>query len=143
MAPAAEVRGGRRAARREAVFLLYQREVTGLPLAELEANAERERGARLDPFTRELVEGVVADQDALDAAIDAAAEGWSLDRIAPLERSILRVAAHELTRADVPDAVAIDEAVELAKRYCQERAAAFVNGILGTIGSGRGGGGAS
>jgi transcription antitermination protein NusB len=140
MAPAAEVRGGRRAARREAVFLLYQREVTGLPLPELEANAERERGARLDPFTRELVDGVVADRDALDAAIDAAAEGWSLDRIAPLERSILRVAAHELRRADVPDAVAIDEAVELAKRYCQERAAAFVNGILGTIGSGRGGG---
>jgi transcription antitermination protein NusB len=142
MAPAAEVRGGRRAARREAVFLLYQREVTGLPLAELEASAERERGSRLDPFTRELVDGVLADQAALDAAIDAAAEGWSLDRIAPLERSILRVAAHELTRSDVPDAVAIDEAVELAKRYCQERAAAFVNGILGTIGSG-GGGGAS
>lgn len=140
MAPAAEVRGGRSAARREAVFLLYQRDVTGLQLEELEANAERARGAPLDPFTRELVAGVVAREDELDGAIDAAAQGWSLDRIAPLERSILRVAASEVVRGDVPQAVAIDEAVELAKRYCQERAAAFVNGILGTIAAGRPGG---
>ncbi len=124
----------RRSARRQAVFLLYQRDVTGLPLDELEDNVVRERGADLDIFTRQVVDGVVADEPAIDSLVDGAASGWSVDRIAPLERNILRVAVHEIRdRDDVPDAVAIDEAVGLAKRYCQADAGKFVNGILGAI----------
>lgn len=130
-APTAE---GRRAARRQAVFMLYQRDVTGLELRELEANAHRERGRPVDEFTRALVEGVSVDTDHLDGLISGAAEGWTADRIAPLERNILRVATHELLDyPETPPAVAIAEAVQLAKTYCGSEAPGFVNGILGNI----------
>ena len=86
------------------------------------------------PFTRELVDGVVAERDELDTRISRFAEGWSLDRIAPLERNILRVALYELrSRADIPPEVAIDEAVETAKELCSTDAPGFVNGILGAV----------
>ena len=85
------------------------------------------------PFTRELVDGVASQRDELDAEIGALARGWDLDRIAALEKSILRVALFELRyRDDIPDEVAIDEAVSIAKRYCGADAPGFVNGILGT-----------
>ncbi len=124
----------RRAARRQAVFLLYQRDVTGLPILELEANAERDRARVLDAYTRAMITGVLQDLETIDAAIDRAASGWSVDRLAPLERNILRVAIHEIhSRDDIPAAIAIDEAVETAKRYCQADAGGFVNGILGGV----------
>lgn len=124
----------RREARRQAVFLLYQRDVTGLPIDELEGNAERDRRRVLDAYTRAMVTGVQDEAESIDAAIDRAAKGWSVERIAPLERNILRVAIHEITsREDIPTAVAIDEAVETAKRYCQADAASFVNGVLGAV----------
>ena len=70
----------------------------------------------------------------LDESIARHATGWSLDRIAPLERNILRVAVYELrSRPDVPDEVAIDEAVEAAKELCSADAPGFVNGILGAV----------
>ena len=110
--------------RRDAVFALYQREVTGRPLDELLAGAK--------PFTRELAEGVAATAAELDAEISVRSRGWDLERIAPLERSILRVALYELRhRDDVPVEVAIDEAVGLAKEYSGADAPGFVNGILG------------
>ena len=127
--------GGRRAARRQAVILLYQHDVTGLPLEELEANAERD-GRPVDPFARALMEGVASDPASLDELITGAAEGWTAERLAPLERNILRVAVHELLDwPDIPAAVSINEAVDLAKRYCQTEAAGLVNGILGRIAS--------
>ena len=88
--------------------------------------------ARATPFTRELVDGVVAEREQLDALIGRHAVGWPIDRIAPLERNILRVALYELLhREDVPVEVAIDEAVEAAKELCSTDAPSFVNGILG------------
>jgi N utilization substance protein B len=124
---------GRRAARQQAVFLLYQHDVTGLPMEELMRNAERD-GSPVDAFARELVDAVLARREALDAAITEAAEGWTAERLAPLERNILRVAVHELRdRPDIPPAVSIAEAVALAKRYCQTEASGLVNGILGRI----------
>jgi N utilization substance protein B len=112
--------------RRAAVVALYQGEVTGRPPAELIEPAAR-------PFTRELVDGVQRERADLDATIDRHSLGWALERIAPLERSILRVALHELrSRPDVPDEVAIDEAVEAAKELCSAEAPSFVNGILGS-----------
>jgi transcription antitermination protein NusB len=111
--------------RRDAAFALYQREVTGRPLAELLADAK--------PFTRELALGVDRHLDELDSEIDRLARGWSLERIAPLELSIMRIALYELRhRDDVPAEVAVDEAVKLAKRYCGTAAPGFVNGILGS-----------
>ena len=104
---------------------LYQRDVTGRPIEEL---MPRDASA----FTRELIEGTQSEQEALDVLIERHAVGWTLDRIAPLERSILRVALHEmLSREDVPAEVAIDEAVEAAKELCSADAPKFVNGILG------------
>ena len=113
--------------RRAAVVALYQSEVTDRPPDQL---LERDATA----FTRELVEGTVNDRAELDELIERYARGWSLDRIAPLERNILRVALHELLhRQDVPAEVAIDEAVEAAKELCSADAPSFVNGILGAV----------
>jgi transcription antitermination protein NusB len=113
--------------RRAAVVALYQHEVTSRPVEDLVPD-------QASSFTRELVEGVRQHQDELDVLIGRYAEGWTLDRIAPLERSILRVALYEmLHRTDVPDEVAIDEAVEAAKELCAAEAPKFVNGILGTV----------
>lgn len=113
--------------RRAAVVALYQRDVTGRPLEVL-----IDRSAT--PFTRELVEGTAKEQPELDALIEKHAVGWTLDRIAPLERNILRVALYELLhREDVPGEVAIDEAIEAAKELCGADAPSFVNGILGAV----------
>jgi N utilization substance protein B len=113
--------------RRAAVVAIYQHDLTGRPLDEL-----LDEGAT--PFTRELVEGVERSRERLDGLIAAHAVGWTVDRIAPLERSILRVALHELLdREDVPAEVAIDEAVEAAKELCGADAPGFINGILGAV----------
>ncbi len=110
--------------RRDAVFACYQRDVTGRPLEELIAESR--------PFTRELAEAVEAHRDALDATISRHAKGWELERIAPLERNLMRVALYEIEHSDdVPVEVAIDEAVEIAKEYCGVDAPGFVNGVLG------------
>jgi N utilization substance protein B len=111
--------------RRAAIVALYQTDLTGRPLEDL---LPREATA----FTRELVDGVGAEHEQIDALIERHATGWTLDRIAPLERSILRVALYELLhRSDIPAEVAIDEAVETAKQLCGADAPGFVNGILG------------
>jgi transcription antitermination protein NusB len=113
--------------RRAATFISYQRDVTGAAIDEL---VGRDAG-NASTFTRELAEGVEATRDDLDELIEEHAIGWHVDRIAPLERAILRVALFEiLHRPDVPDEVAIDEAVETAKLYCGAEAPGFVNGIL-------------
>lgn len=123
----------RRQARRQAVILLYQQDVTGLPVPELVENALRAGEHADDPFTREVVDGVEGDRADLDARITAAATGWSADRIAPLERNILRVGAWEIAHDHVPVPVAIDEAVEMAKKWCGSDAPGFVNGVLGRL----------
>jgi len=109
--------------RRDAVFALYQRDVTDRSLDGLLEDAK--------PFTRELVEGTDAESAALDEEIGRLSRGWELDRIAPLERSIMRVALYEM-RHGLPVEVAIDEAVNLAKEFCGADAPGFVNGILGS-----------
>jgi transcription antitermination protein NusB len=116
----------RRAGRRTALFLLYQWDVTGQPLASLYEG-------EVDAFARETAEAVAAEAPALDERITAASEGWTADRLGAIERNILRIALHELDGDDVPDEVAIDEAVTLAKRYATDDAARLVNGILGRI----------
>ena len=113
--------------RRAAVVALYQQDVTGRRAEDL-----LPKDASL--FSKELIEGVEVEREELDALIEKHAEGWTLDRIAPLERNILRVALHELLhRTDIPNEVAIDEAVEATKELCSAEAPKFVNGILGTV----------
>jgi transcription antitermination protein NusB len=117
---------GRRAARRTALFILYQWDVTGQPLTSLYEG-------EVEPFAQETAEAVVARATDFDRRITEAAEDWTADRLGAIERNILRIALHELDGTDVPDEVAIDEAVTLAKRYATDDAARLVNGILGRI----------
>jgi transcription antitermination protein NusB len=116
----------RRAARRTALFLLYQWDVTGQPLASLYEGD-------VDQFARATAEAVVADAVELDRRITEAADDWTADRLGAIERNILRIALHELDGDEIPDEVAIAEAVALAKRYATDDAARLVNGILGRI----------
>jgi N utilization substance protein B len=116
----------RRAARRTALFLLYQWDVTGQPLASLYEG-------EVDDYARATAEAVEAEASELDAKINAAAEGWTADRMGAIERNVLRIAIHEIESEAVPPEVAIDEAVTLAKRYATEEAGKLVNGILGRI----------
>jgi transcription antitermination protein NusB len=117
---------GRRAARRTALFLLYQWDLTQQPVASLYEGD-------VDAFSRELADSVIARADELDRKITESADDWSADRLGALERNILRIGVHELEQDDVPVEVAINEAVELAKRYASDDAARLVNGILGRI----------
>jgi N utilization substance protein B len=119
--------------RRAAVWALYQSDLLGRPLEE---TFPRD----VHSFTRELAQLVREHQAELDELISSHATGWSLERIAPLERSILRVGLAELLYPDavpgeqaIPPEGAIDEAVETAKRFCGAEAPSFVNGILGAV----------
>jgi N utilization substance protein B len=117
---------GRRAARRTALFLLYQWDVTGRPLASLYEG-------EIDDYAREVAEAVCAEAEALDRRITEASDDWPAGRLGALERNVLRIGLHELDAGELPVEVAIDEAVTLAKRYASEDAARLVNGILGRI----------
>ena len=119
--------------RRAAVFALYQHDLTGRPLDDV---FERDAGS----FTRALAHATADNAAELDEQIAGHARGWAIDRIAPLERAILRTALLEMLHPDlveadhpIPAEGAIDEAVETAKAFCGAEAPGFVNGILGAI----------
>jgi len=116
----------RREARRAAVFLLYQWDVTTQPLGSLHEG-------ELDEYTLEVAEAVSAHAAELDARITAASDEWPADRLGAVERNVLRVALEELDAGEVPQEVVLDEAVTLAKRYASDDAGRLVNGILGRI----------
>src|SRR5918995_3796215 len=116
----------RREARRAAVFMLFQWDVTGAPLGSAYEG-------EVDDFARETAEAVAERATELDRQIDEATEGWPADRLGALERNVLRVGIYELQAGQVPTEVAIDEAVRLAKRYSSDEAGKLVNGILGRI----------
>jgi len=116
----------RRQARRQALFLLYQWDLSGTEIGSQYAG-------EIDPWARALAEEAAAHAADLDARITAASRGWTADRLGVVERSSLRVAICELDRGEVPAEVAINEAVAFAKRYSSDEAAKLVNGILGGI----------
>jgi N utilization substance protein B len=117
---------GRRAARRTALFLLYQWDLTGQPLASLYEGTP-------DEFAQSLASAVADRAERLDERITEASEEWPADRLGTLERNVLRIGVYELEERTVPPEVAINEAVVLAKRYASEDAARLVNGILGRV----------
>lgn len=90
----------------------------------------RLRDEELREFAQNLVLGVIRNQGELDAMLDEKADNWSLSRMAATDRNVLRLGAFEIRYSDTPDNVAIDEAVELAKRYGSAQSSQFVNGIL-------------
>ena len=116
----------RREARRAAVFMLFQWDVTGRPLGSLYEG-------EVDDYTRQLADAVTEHAAGLDARITSASDDWTADRLGAVERNVLRVALEELDEGQVPVEVVLDEAVTLAKRYASEDAARLVNGILGKL----------
>lgn len=129
----------RHAARRRAIDLLYQADVTGeSPSAVL--SSWDDAGEETPDFAAELARGVSERIQDIDAAITEAAENWTLERMSAVDRTILRVACFEILFLDeVPPAVAIDEAVEAAKALSTEDSARFVHGVLGRVARGAGG----
>jgi transcription antitermination protein NusB len=126
-------RPSRKQARRDALFLLYQRDVTALSMEELVEGQRLREGYSPDEFTIEAVQGVLAHRDEIDEELAAHSTAWPIDRMAPLERSILRLALWEIENGETPAAVAINEAVRFAKRYASDEAGVFVNGVLGAV----------
>jgi N utilization substance protein B len=119
--------------RRAAVVALYQHDLTGRPLAETFASGD-------SIFVRSLAHAAADRAEELDEVIERHAHGWSVSRIQPLERSILRVALIEMLHPDavpgvepIPPEGAIEEAVESAKTFCGADAPGFVNGVLGAV----------
>ena len=117
---------GRRSARRTALFLLYQWDLTGQPLASLYEGTP-------DDFAASLATAVAARAEELDRRVTESSDEWPADRMGTLERNILRIGVYELEERTVPPEIAINEAVVLAKKYASDNAARLVNGILGKI----------
>ena len=124
---------GRRAARRIAVDVLYQADLTGRPPTEVVGDWHH-AGRDVPPFGLDLIEGVEEHLPSIDLVLERGADEWSVGRMAALDRTILRVAIEELLyRDDVPASVAISEAVEAAAELSSDESKRFVNGILGRI----------
>ena len=128
--------GKRREGREAAVQFLYQDDLNkcdaaGLPAALEDFWALRESAARTREFAIELINGVIANHEAIDDRIKKVAANYELHRIAPVDRNILRVASYEMIyTSEVPPVVCINEAIEIAKRFGSEDSGRFVNGIL-------------
>lgn len=124
------VDGPRHQARERALSLLYEAELKHVDTEDLLAGLP----VAPDPFAVTLVRGVTRCRSRIDALLSAAAVDWALDRMPVVDRAVLRLAAYELLEeAEVPAAVVIDEAVELAKQYSTEESGRFVNGVLATV----------
>lgn len=126
-------------ARKRALDMLFQADVLDITLDDV-VNAEARRAVN-EPdrlaswvYAREIVDGVVDHREEIDELISSYAQGWTIDRMPNVDRAILRLASWEiLHNAEVPTAVAINEAVGLAKEYSTEDSSRFVNGVLGRI----------
>ena len=128
--------GIRRKARELALNALYQGDMTATPVADkfplLCDNFEVNKKAI--PYGQQLVDGITDNWDAIDRKIADSAANWRLSRMSVLDRNIIRLATYEmLFEKDVPAHVAINEAVELAKRFCTDDSPSFINGILDAI----------
>ncbi|WP_019814006.1 transcription antitermination factor NusB [Saccharomonospora saliphila] len=128
---------GRRVSRRRAVELLY--EAAQRAADPMELVRDRVGAVGIDPipdYTLALVEGVTAHRTRIDELLAEHAQGWSLERMPPVDLAVLRVGLYELLwAADVPDPVAIDEAVGLSRELSTDDSPRFVNGVLGRIGT--------
>lgn len=125
----------RRKARRFALEVLYEAEVAGHDPAQVLQRrvAENDGLPEALEFARQLVRGVAEHREAIDQVIARHAPGWPLDQVAPIDISVLRLGTYELLFGDTPEKVAINEAVELGKRYGSDSTPRFVNGALGAI----------
>ncbi|MCL5023713.1 MAG: transcription antitermination factor NusB [Nitrospirae bacterium] len=130
----------RRKGREFAFQFLFQFDFTGRRPAQKDFDefwADKDVDLDGRAFTEDLVLGTIDNLREIDASIQKAAENWVLQRMAAVDRNVLRAATYELLyRKDIPSAVTINEAIEIAKRYSSVEAASFINGILDTIARG-------
>lgn len=130
---------GRHQARKRAVDILFEAEARGLTAVEVAEGRNKLAGrdaevSMLNPYTVAVARGVTATSAHVDDLISAHLQGWTLERLPAVDRAILRVAVWELLHADdVPEPVAVDEAVELAKELSTDDSPGFVNGVLGQV----------
>lgn len=121
-------------ARKRAVDVLFEADQRGLDPVTVLADRLKQADPPVNEYTVTLVEGVLARRERLDELISTYAQGWTLDRMPAVDRAVLRLGAWEiLYNDDVPDAVAVDEAVELSRSLSTDESPAFVNGLLGRI----------
>lgn len=121
-------------ARKRALDLLFASELRGEPVTEALDRAIAEGEGPTNDYTVTLVRGVVEHQDRIDALLSQFAEGWTLGRMPAVDRNVLRIGLYELLHADdVPDAVAVSEAMALVRDLSTDDSPAFVNGVLGNI----------
>ena len=121
-------------ARKRALDLLFEADLRGVDASDTLAAWSERSDPPVQPYARELVEGVTAHRERIDDVIRRyAAQDWPLDRMPVVDRAVLRLGVYELLCCDVPPAVAIDEAVELAKTLSTDESAGFVNGILAQV----------
>lgn len=121
----------RHQAREKAFQILFQLELNKQEIEEALKDISNEGASLQDPFLVKLAEGVTAKKEEIDTLISSNLENWSLDRVATAEKTILRIAAYEMTcMEDIPTNVSINEAVELANKYGDEKSGKFVNGVL-------------
>lgn len=121
-------------ARKRAVDILFESDLRGTDPVSTAADRIADPDRPLQPYAITLVEGVSSHRDRIDELVSTYAEGWSLARMPGVDRAIIRVAVYELMWVDdVPDAVVIDEAVELAKSLSTDESPKFVNGLLGRL----------
>ena len=121
-------------ARKRALDVLYESELRGVDAVTTLADRIKLAEPPVNDYTIELVEGVAGHRDRIDQILTEYAEGWSVERMPDVDRAVLRLGVYELLwREDVPDAVAIDEAVELAKTLSTDESPRFVNGVLGRV----------
>ena len=125
--------GSRRQARELALQLLYQHELTQTPLEEMQSHLEgwKRASASVREFADNLVRGALDNGPRIDEILEEQTDNWRLDRLAAVDRNILRLACYELLhQKDTPPAVVIDEAIEVAKKFGAEESARFINGVL-------------
>ena len=121
-------------ARKRALDILFEAELRDAPVLDLLAERITQDSPPVSPYAADLVRGVAAHAARIDELISRYAEGWTLDRMPAVDRNVLRIGIYELLWADdVPDAVAINEAVLLAQDLSTDASPAFVNGLLGRI----------
>lgn len=121
-------------AREIAFFIVFEHSFSGENVDEIIEKSGEARDLEVPEFSRTLAESVIARKDELDGNIARLSKGWKLERISRVSRAILRLAIYEmLFRDDIPQSVAISEAVNLCKTYAGEEDSSFVNGILGTL----------
>lgn len=121
-------------ARRRAVDILFESEQRSVPASEALRDRREKTDQIINPYSVEIVQGVVAMQEQIDEFLSTYSQGWPLERMPAVDRIILRVGSWELLyNDDVPDGVAVSEAVELAKVLSTDESPAFVNGLLGRL----------